>query len=380
MESFSQLLVRESANVFCSYVPVSVQDSARFSHRGLLLDSSRHFLSVATLKTMIDTLPMSKFNVLHWHVVDAQSFPFNSATSSNISMGAYAPQFTYKMEDLTEVSNYATDRGVRIVFEIDVPGHAASWGKGYPELLSACQQKYDYNINNWNLNPSLDETYTVLAGILKDIVSASGAKYLHLGGDEVVYGCWANDTSIVTFMQQNDIPTYADLLSYFVLKADDIAANLGTTPIHWEDVFIAGVKTPANTIYNVWTNSTQIAAVTSAGYSVIAAPSDYWYLDHAANTWQVMYGYEPTSNLTSAQAGLIIGGETSMWGEYVDEENIQSKVWPTAAAVGERLWSPATTTDINDALARLLVFRCRMTQRKFRASPVQPGYCAVTYV
>ena len=162
-------------------------------------------------------------------------------------------------------------------------------------------------------------------------------------------------------------------------------------------------RPPKTSIFDVWTNSDQIANVTNAGYRVIAAPSNYWYLDHADNTWLKMYTYEPTTGLSDHAKSLIVGGEASMWGEMVDETNIIPKIWPTAAAVGERLWSVKafneTQTDdavsshnlkigdddnpnleLEDATQRLLIWRCRMTQRGYPASPIQPGYCAETYV
>jgi hexosaminidase len=182
-------------------------------------------------------------------------------------------------------------------------------------------------------------------------------------------------------MADNQIASYQDLFAAFIVKADDVAGKLGVTPIHWEDVFIYGVKPPPSTIFNVWTNSEQIANVTSAGYQVIAAPSDYWYLDHDENTWQRMYSYDPASGLTQEQAALIVGGETCMWGEYVDQDNWFARVWPRAAAVGERLWSPLTNkVDTDDALSRLLVFRCRLQARGFDSTPLQPGFCATHYV
>jgi len=285
------------------------------------------------------------------------------------------------MEQVKELSEYAADRGVRVMPEVDVPGHTASWGAGYPQIMPAnCAKKYWKNVNNQALNPTLDETYTVVSSVLRDRQQATGTKYMHLGGDEVVYGCWDADPSIQQYMTANGIASYTDLFSNFILKADDMAAKLGVTPVHWEDVFILGVKTAPNTIFNVWTDSVQIANVTSAGYQVIAAPSNYWYLDHAANTWDVMYKYDPTTSLTAQQAALIVGGETCMWGEMVDKENLFQKVWPTAAAVGERLWSPKETTNADEALSRLLVFRCRMQDRGYASTPVQPGFCGTTYV
>ena len=381
METFTQLLTRQGDTVTLSYVPVSISDSPRYSHRGVLLDTSRHYLPMETLKLAVDSLTLSKFNVLHWHIVDAQSFPFNSPSAPEMVKGAYDPSLTYTVEQVKELTEYATDRGVRVLPEVDVPGHTASWGAGYPNVIpKGCAVKYSANVNNQALNPTLDETYALVNSVLTDIKEATNAKYLHLGGDEVVYGCWDVDPNIAEYMNANGIASNTDLFSQFILKVDDMAAKLGVTPIHWEDVFILGVKTAPNTIFNVWTNSVQIANVTSAGFKVIASPSNYWYLDHAANNWKVMYQYDPTANITDDQAALIVGGETCMWGEMVDQDNWFQKVWPTAAAVGERLWSTKDTTDLPDALNRLLVFRCRMQDRGYASTPIQPGFCGTTYV
>jgi hexosaminidase len=127
---------------------------------------------------------------------------------------------------LKTLNEFAHRRGVEIIFEVDVPGHAASWAAGKPELLADCIAKYGYNINNLALNPAKEETYTTLKAILSDIVAATGTSVLHLGGDEVVYGCWRADPSIVQFMADNGWTNYNQLMNYFVNKADLIAKEL----------------------------------------------------------------------------------------------------------------------------------------------------------
>lgn len=139
--------------------------------------------------------------------------------------GAYSPSLIYSAADLKELSEYAYSLGVEIIYEVDVPGHAASWQAGQPDLLADCIAKYGYNINNLALNPTLDETYTVLGSILNDIIAATGTSTMHLGGDEVVYGCWRADPTIVKFMSDKGWTDYDQLMNYFVLKADEIARN-----------------------------------------------------------------------------------------------------------------------------------------------------------
>jgi hexosaminidase len=242
--------------------------------------------------------------------------------------------------------------------------------------------KYSYNINDFALNPCIDATYDTITAILSDIVKATGAAALHTGGDEVVYGCWANDSSIVKYMSDNNIKSYDQLLGVFVNRVDGIVSSLGAVPMHWEEVFKAGVVVDPSTIFQVWTDASSIASITAANYSTIASTSSYWYLDHSVNTWQVMYTYDPAVNLTTTQQlDRLIGGEVTMWGEFVDETNLEQMIWPRANAVSERLWSPSTVVDTVDANARLLVQRCRMVKRGVKSAPVQPdGYCDQTYI
>ena len=321
--------------------------------------------------------------------MDAQSFPMDPPSAPRLVLGAYSSHATYSMDDIQRVVQYGSDRGVRVLLEIDVPGHAASWTKGYPDVMADCFVKYSYNINDFALDPTKEETYTLLQGVLRDAADATSVTgnggLLHIGGDEVVYGCWNNDTGILQYMDDHSMND-DELLMMFVERADGMLRDLKVTPVHWEEVFKAGeacgkqLNPSDGTIFEVWTNKEQIQSIVQAGFPVIAAPSDVWYLDHADNTWSVMYNYDPVSGLSDSEASLIIGGEVAMWGEHVDQSNIESIIYPRAAAVGERLWSPSYVTDQDDAQARLEVHRCRIQQRGFRPSALDPGYCYTTYV
>jgi hexosaminidase len=168
--------------------------------------------------------------------------------------GAFSPSMIYTQADILSLTEYAYARGVEIIFEIDVPGHAAGWTKGKPEIMADCFKKYYYNINDFALDPTLDLTYTTLEHVLGDIVSASGAhgsSRLHIGGDEVVTGCWANDSSIVDFMHKQGYTSYYQLLNYFVQRADGIVAGLNRTAIHWEEVFTDGCDVSHDNIFQV---------------------------------------------------------------------------------------------------------------------------------
>jgi len=188
-------------------------------------------------------------------------------------------------------------------------------------------------------------------------------------------------------MKSNGIASYNDLYNYFINRADTMLQSSFTdlnkkpiTEIHWEETFFAGAQVPTDAIFQVWTDATKMAAVADGGHKIIASPSDYWYINYVKIDWQTMYSYEPTTNLTSSQQALLIGGEACIWGELVDQANLQATVYPRLSAVAERLWSPQTTTDINDAKARLTSHRCRIVQRGFKSAAIQPDYCSIQYV
>jgi hexosaminidase len=408
LETFTQLLERNEDSTITTttmrYAPVLIRDNSRFTHRGYLMDSARFFLPLHSVRDTIDALAMSKMNVLHWHLSDAESFPFESTSAPLISRGAYTPKQAYSEKDLREMTEYAMDRGVRLLFEVDGPGHTMSWGKGYPGMMpTRCYQEMPQQCNQCYrdvaANPIADETFEVLAAVLGDIVASTDTQFLHLGGDEVDYDCWAMDEGITQFMSKHGISDYAQLLGSYVERAIKIANENGATALLWEDTFMAGVRPPKDTIFDVWTNSTNVALVTEAGYRVVAAPADFWYMDHTDNTWQKMYGYDPAAGLTAEQESLIVGGEVSMWGENfmnlgINEYNLIPRSWPQAAAVAERLWSPMNTTDpsdvnqlvLGDAVLRLSTHACRMNARGLAAAPLSVddrqghGFCAVDLV
>jgi hexosaminidase len=339
------------------------------------------------LYTIVLTLIFSRLNVLHWHMIDAESFPINTPSEPTMIQGAFSKSMIYSLTDIQQLFEYAYQRGIEIILEYDMPGHAAGWNAGKPSIMADCFAKYYYNINDFALNPTLEETYTTIQHILSDTFTALGSnsQYIHLGGDEVVYGCWREDPTIVNFYTQQQYTSYDQVLNYFVTKVDTIVSNLAKdhTVIHWEEVFTAKCNvTKSKTIFEVWTDSSKMAAVTAAGYQVIAAPSNYWYLNIASNTWQSMYSYDPATGIPSNQQSLIVGGETALWGEYVDDNNIEVSLYPRTCTVAEKLWSPASlTTNSTEALARLLIQRCRLVNRGIHSAPVQPGsYCSDIYV
>lgn len=375
LETLSQLigfdfdLVRYDVH----HVPWNVRDAPRFPHRGLLIDSSRHFLPITTIKQVIDSVTYAKFNTIHWHIVDAISFPFDSPTYPQLGrMGSYSPQERYTTADVADVVSYALDRGVRVEVELDTPGHSASMCAGMPEICPnpLCTSA---NVNNWALDITRNETYTVINGLLGDLVALFPENLIHLGGDEVDPDCWAAHPYIMQWLADRGL-TLDGGYEYYVDRVQKMAWALNREVVGWQEIWDHfGTSLNPRTIIQQWLpNSIALPLnVTSHGYRLIWSDSSVWYLDHLAVTWQQMYVAEPCNGLPDKNCGLILGGEACQWGETVDTSDIMQTVWPRAAAVAERLWSPrsnnATTTAVHD---RLRSFRCLLNQRGVAAAPV----------
>ena len=256
METFTQLLQRggtaanSGGGVRMHGAPVAIIDRPAFAHRGIMLDAARHFLPLGTLRAALDAASYNKMNVLHLHVNDAQSFPFDGVPG--IARGAYAPAATYSAQDVGELVAYGAARGVRVLLELESPGHAASYGAGFPAIMAACQQHYNYNFNDWALNPALNQTYEVVFQLMAAAAAAApDEQQLHLGGDEVVYGCWDQDASVSAFKVAQGITSNDALFGYYVSRQHAKAAELGVMPIHWHEVFLGKMSTKLNNAWRV---------------------------------------------------------------------------------------------------------------------------------
>jgi hexosaminidase len=316
LETFSQL-VSHTGNRYMIQAG-HVEDEPRFAWRGLLVDSSRHFLPVDVLKQQIDAMAYSKFNVLHWHIVDSQSFPYPSTSHPKLTLGAYSPSHVYTQSQIKELVEFGLDRGVRVVPEFDTPGHTyPSWGVGYPELLTKCTKGGGPN-GLGPVNPIQNYSYTFMDALLRevrDVFAGEGNKYVHLGGDEVGFECWQDNAAITAFMKEKGWGTdYARLEQYYEQRLLNLAEEAGLSYVVWQDPFDNGVKLASDTVVEVWRGGEtgwqdEMNKVTAAGYrSILSSP---WYLNYISYgaDWKKYYLEEPTAfNGTQKQIEKLIGG------------------------------------------------------------------------
>ncbi|XP_053303923.1 beta-hexosaminidase subunit beta isoform X1 [Spea bombifrons] len=381
LETFSQLIYEDEIGAFLINKS-QIADAPRFAHRGVLLDTSRHYLPLKTILLNLDAMSFNKMNVFHWHIVDDQSFPYQSILFPELSnKGAYQ-QYThvYTPIDVRLVIEFARLRGIRVVPEFDSPGHADSWGRGQPNLLTPCFKEGHHTGTYGPINPILNETYAFMYKFFQEISQVFPDRYIHLGGDEVDFSCWKSNPDISKFMTEHGFGgDYCKLESFYVQNILEIVSSFKKGYIVWQEVFDNKDKINPDTIVEVWKGERcfeELYKVTAAGFQAIL--SSPWYLDIISygQDWQRYYKAEPLNfNGTEAQKKLVIGGEACLWGEFVDATNLTPRLWPRASAVAERLWSDKQVTSVGDAYNRLVKHRCRMVRRGIAAEPLYVGYC-----
>ncbi|XP_059486841.1 beta-hexosaminidase subunit beta-like [Neocloeon triangulifer] len=381
LETFVQLAAPSADGTALHMSSCMISDYPRFSHRGLLIDTARHFIPLETLYTLVDGMEASKLNTFHWHIVDDQSFPYQSSTFPELSdKGAYNPlSHVYTQNNVKALIEYCRIRGIRVIAEFDTPGHTRSWGDSHPELLTVC---YDETGKPkpilGPMDPTKESTYKFIDKFFAELAEVFPDKYMHVGGDEVIKDCWKSNPDITKYMKMHNFTGYNQLESFYVDKAVQTIYALNKSTIVWQEVFDnGGTRLDRNTVVHIWKGNypEELRKITAANYMTLL--SSCWYLDHLGVDWKVMYKCDPQNfEGTPKQKRLVLGGEACMWSEVVDFTNVIPRVFPRASAAAERLWSDQTVKDIADASNRLDEFRCRLVRRGIHAEPSRgPGYC-----
>ncbi|PAA70100.1 hypothetical protein BOX15_Mlig007183g1, partial [Macrostomum lignano] len=353
----------------------AVSDQPRFAHRGILLDTSRHYLPVRTIMQNLDGMAYNKMNVFHWHIVDDQSFPYQSYTFPELSdKGAYSGRHVYSQQDVASIVEHARRRGIRVVPEFDTPGHTLSWGAGRPGLLTACYNGKGSPDGTYGpVDPTNEANYPFLSALLSELSSVFPDTYLHLGGDEVPFDCWQSNPKVRQFMADRGFgQNYSLLENYYENRIISIATSgANRSVVVWQELLDNAVSLPRGTIVHVWKGGWQdeMAKVTARGYPALL--SSCWYLDYIKmSDWKDFYACDPLSfSASAAQKARVIGGEACLWGEFVDASNAVSQLWPRASAVAERLWSNQTDWRPEVAEPRYAGQRCRMLYRGLNPEP-----------
>lgn len=413
LETFTQLFFQHSTGTFwyTPFAPLTIEDAPKFPHRGVMLDTARHWFPVADIKRTIDAMAWNKLNRLHIHVTDSQSWPLEIPSMPELAQkGAYSPAQIYTKSDLDELQRYGMYRGVEVYLEIDMPGHIGSVAESHPELIVAydAQPYYYYcaqppcgafKLNNTAVDKFLDKLF---ADLLPRVAPYSA--YFHTGGDELN----ANDSMLDEGIRSNKSEVLQPLLQKFVDAQHKRVRKAGLTPLTWEEIPLDwNVTIAKDTVVQSWLGAVSVKKLTEMGHKVIDSNYNFWYLDcgrgqwlNFANgaafetfypfndwcgptkSWRLIYSHDPTAGLTPEQAKLVLGGEVAVWTETIDSHTLDGIIWPRASAAGEVLWSGRTdASGINrsqiDAQPRLVEMRERMVARGIRAAAITQQWCSM---
>jgi hexosaminidase len=351
LATFEQLLARDGGRLVAP--AVTVEDAPRFPWRGLLLDVARHFMPVEVVKRTLDGMAAVKLNVLHWHLTEDQGFRVETRTFPRLHEAGSDGLF-YTQAQVREVLAHARDRGIRVVPEFDMPGHTTAWLVGHPELASA-PGPYAilrrWGVHDPTLDPTREEVYSFLEGFLREMAGLFPDLYVHIGGDEVTGRHWREAQGIQAFMTEKGLADVHALQAHFNARVSRILEGLGKRMIGWDEVLHPDL--PRTTMVQSWRGAEGLAQAARAGHDALL--SHGYYLDHMLPA-SAHYAVDPLpadAALTEGERARILGGEACMWAEYVTPETVDSRLWPRAAAVAERLWSPAPVTDVEDLYRRL---------------------------
>jgi hexosaminidase len=340
---------------------VTIDDKPRFPWRGLMIDVGRHFMPLAVILRNLDGMEAVKLNVMHWHLSDDQGFRVESRQLPLLHEKGSDGEF-YTQQQVREVIAYARERGIRVVPEFDMPCHTTAWFAGYPQIASG---KGPYAIGTeWGvldpaMDPSQETTFAFLDKFLGEMTALFPDAYFHVGGDECDGKEWDANARIKAFMQAHNLKDNAALQSYFSGRVQKLVASHHKIMEGWDEVLQP--DTPRDVVIQSWRGPQGLAAAAKQGNQVLLSNGYYIDLNQPAEEHYLVdpFGGEGAT-LNDEQRARVLGGEATIWSEFVSEENIDSRIWPRTAAIAERFWSAQDVRDVDSMYARMAVISAQL--------------------
>ena len=359
-----------------------IEDHPALAWRGAHLDVARHFMPKRELLALIDALAALKLNRLHLHLCDDQGWRIESRLHPALhEIGSHRPrsQITlnseqprsyddiphggyYSLDDLAELAAYAGQRGMALVPEIDLPGHSTALLAALPELGSGTTPDGGYRVSpDWgifdNLVAPLPATMAVLRDVLGEVIAATGARFVHIGGDECVLDRWREDARIQAVLRERGLGTTAELHAAFLRDvADMLAEDFAARAVVWDEGFAGpgGGRLRLDTVVMAWRGMQVARAAAEAGHDVIAAPVLPTYFDYAQDAGETepiaiggpvrladVAGFQPVpSDWPQVVRDRLIGTQFQVWTEYIpDGRALEYMIFPRACALADVAWS-----------------------------------------
>ncbi|CAG0920496.1 unnamed protein product [Notodromas monacha] len=417
LETLSQVMDYDPyRQAFIMLDSVQLTDRPSFPYRGLMIDTARTFIPVPTLKSVVDAMSWNKMNVLHLHLTDSQNFPLDLANVEQLAdFSAYsATDGVYEVTELSQLVAYAKLRGVKVVPEVDAPGHV---GSGWEWSGDAILCNNLLHQGSWTsycveppcgfLNPASKMMFRTLRKVYKTVLETFDHDLIHMGGDEVRFTCWNNTPEISDFMKS--IRLNSSFEGFLTLWGDHFQKpamelveelNFGKPGVNKTDAILwtnslTEVKTirkflpPEKYIIQVWDHSTGEtgAELMKLGYRVIFSNYNSLYLDCGYASWLAnkpfwcadylpwykLYDFEPKVE-SGKHKGANLGAEACMWTETTSVNALEAKIWPRLAGLAERLWTNPSR-DSFYAWDRVNLQAERLALRGVKGDQLQPKWC-----
>jgi hexosaminidase len=393
MQTLLQLMPKEveskmAVTASWSVPSVKITDYPRFGWRGLMLDVSRNFFTKEEVKLYIDQLAKYKFNTFHWHLTDDNGWRIEIKSLPKLTeVGAWrVPRFGqfgdrakpktgeaataggfYTQEDIKEIIQYAKERNVTIIPEVDVPGHSMAAIASYPEL--SCSKDTSTKVNPGSpsrsdntLNPSDEKVYQFLDKVFTEIAALFPNPYIHVGGDECYKGFWIKDAGCQALMKKMKMAHPEELEAYFMKRVETILKSKGKKLIGWDEILEGGLA-PEATVMS-WRGINGGIEAAKMGHDVVMTPTTFAYLDYQQGEQTIepdvyaslrlskCYSYEPVPE--GVDAKYILGGQGNLWTEQiVTLHHAEYMTWPRGWALAEDFWSPKEMKNWPDFVQRV---------------------------
>ncbi|MGE5106781.1 MAG: beta-N-acetylhexosaminidase, partial [Sphingobacteriales bacterium] len=387
-------------NVPITLPAVSITDYPRFGWRGLMFDVARHFFTKQDVKDFIDQMIKYKYNLLHLHLTDDEGWRIEIKSLPQLtSVGAWnvkkvghfgdfsAPEPDeprnyggfFTQEDMKEIINYAKERFVNILPEVDVPGHSLAAIASYPELSCTPEAK-DYKVRSgekimeWpvgghfyglidnTLCPANEKVYEFLDKVFTEIAQLFPFEYIHMGGDETARNFWEKTEAIKELMKRENLKDLNEVQSYFVKRVEKIVMSKGKKLIGWDEILEGGLA--PNAAVMSWRGIKGGIEAAKQNHEVVMSPTTFAYLDYVQGNkileppvyetlrLRKVYQFEPVPD--SVDPKYIKGGQGNIWTEQMCiTRHLQYMVWPRAFAIAEALWSPKEKRDWKNFVPRV---------------------------
>lgn len=351
-----------------------ISDAPRFAWRGLHLDVSRHFFTVDEVKKFIDLMAVYKFNTFHWHLTDDQGWRIEIKKYPKLTeIGAYRNRTVnnhyattprtwdstryggyYTQDQIREVVKFAKERGVTVVPEIEMPGHARAALAAYPEY-SCTGIQHDVE-GLWGVFDDIfcakSETISFLQEVLSEIIPLFPDKYFHIGGDEVPKTRWKQCSRCQSVIHENGLKDEHELQSYFIQKMDKFLLENGKQIIGWDEILEGGLS--PNAAVMSWRGMEGGIEAAKQGHYVVMTPGSHCYFDHyqgrghneplaigGFTPLEKVYDFNPIPEKMNAQeAGYVLGAQGNLWTEYIGSfDKLMYMAYPRAIALSQTLWT-----------------------------------------